>query len=89
MVSHCVLSWPWLRAEFYLTCGAWNPPSGFVDIDHKFREVLNRSIFNHAAVVMKRILNSYKGLESIKQLGDVGGGPGATLNNNLEVLINI
>ncbi|KAK9207149.1 hypothetical protein WN943_017434 [Citrus x changshan-huyou] len=60
--------------------GAWNPPSGFVDIDHKFREVLNRSIFNHAAVVMKRILNSYKGLESIKQLGDVGGGPGATLN---------
>lgn len=29
---------------------------------------------------MKRILNSYKGLESIKQLGDVGGGPGATLN---------
>jgi caffeic acid 3-O-methyltransferase len=48
--------------------------------DPRFNQVFNTAMFNHTTIVMKNILDSYKGFEHLKQLVDVGGGLGATLN---------
>ncbi|XP_039143661.1 caffeic acid 3-O-methyltransferase-like [Dioscorea cayenensis subsp. rotundata] len=47
--------------------------------DHRFSEVFNQGMFNHTAMLMKKILETYKGFESLDVLVDVGGGIGATL----------
>ncbi|CAI9769624.1 unnamed protein product [Fraxinus pennsylvanica] len=48
--------------------------------DPRFNEVFNKAMTNHTAVVMKQILEHYKGFENLKTLVDVGGGLGLTLN---------
>lgn len=49
-------------------------------LDPRFNQVFNTAMFNHTTVVMKKILESYKGFEQLKQLVDVGGGLGVALN---------
>ncbi|KAK9233150.1 hypothetical protein WN943_023399 [Citrus x changshan-huyou] len=44
------------------------------------RNLFNQSMHNHAALVMKKILEIYKGFEEINQLVDVAGGLGANIS---------
>ncbi|BBN68454.1 O-methyltransferase 1 [Prunus dulcis] len=48
----------------------------------EFNQVFNTAMFNHTAIVIKKLLHIYKGLEdkNLTQLVDVGGGLGVTLN---------
>ncbi|XAR62912.1 Caffeate O-methyltransferase [Bertholletia excelsa] len=48
--------------------------------DPRFNEVFNEAMINHTTLVMKKILHSYKGFGPLKQVVDVGGGLGVTLN---------
>ncbi|KAK3232366.1 hypothetical protein Dsin_004247 [Dipteronia sinensis] len=52
----------------------------YLGTDTRFNQVFNRVMFNHTTIVMKRILNYYKGFEQFNQLVDVGGGLGVTLD---------
>ena len=47
--------------------------------DQRFNRVFNEAMSNHTTLIMKRILEIYKGFEGIKLLVDVGGGIGVTL----------
>ncbi|KAJ8534846.1 hypothetical protein K7X08_016574 [Anisodus acutangulus] len=47
--------------------------------DPKFNDVFNKAMLNHTTVVMKKILENYKGFENLKSLVDVGGGLGVNL----------
>lgn len=49
-------------------------------VDSRFNHVFNAAMYNHTTIVIKSILNLYKGFEHLKQLVDVGGGLGVTLN---------
>lgn len=49
-------------------------------LDQRFNKVFNRAMHNGTTIVMKKILKFYKGFERFKQLVDVGGGLGVTLN---------
>lgn len=50
-------------------------------MDPGFNQVFNTAMFNHTTVVIRKLLQVYKGFEpNIKQLVDVGGGVGVTLN---------
>ncbi|KAF9609855.1 hypothetical protein IFM89_018840 [Coptis chinensis] len=46
----------------------------------RFNRVSNRGMSNHSTIIMKKILEMYKGFEGLKSLVDVGGGIGASLN---------
>lgn len=46
----------------------------------RFNKVFNTAMLNHTTVVMKRILDLYKGFEHLGQLVDVGGGLGVALS---------
>ncbi|KAH7858043.1 hypothetical protein Vadar_019452 [Vaccinium darrowii] len=49
--------------------------------DPRFNEVFNKAMINHTTIVLNKILHSsYKGFEQVKNLVDVGGGLGVTLN---------
>ena len=48
--------------------------------DDKFREIFMGSMKDLNALVMKKILEKYKGFEGLKLLVDVGGGDGTLLN---------
>ncbi|WMV48619.1 hypothetical protein MTR67_042004 [Solanum verrucosum] len=48
-------------------------------LDPKFNDVFNKAMINHTTVVMKKILENYKGFENLKTLVDVGGGLGVNL----------
>ncbi|XP_077248345.1 caffeic acid 3-O-methyltransferase-like isoform X1 [Tasmannia lanceolata] len=48
--------------------------------DPRFNEVFNRGMSNHTTLIMKKILETYRGFEELKVLVDVGGGVGTTLN---------
>ncbi|XP_077248339.1 caffeic acid 3-O-methyltransferase-like isoform X4 [Tasmannia lanceolata] len=48
--------------------------------DPRFNEVFNRGMSNHTTLIMKKILETYRGFEELKVLVDVGGGVGASLN---------
>ncbi|XP_059634461.1 caffeic acid 3-O-methyltransferase-like [Cornus florida] len=48
--------------------------------DPRFNEVFNKAMKNQTTIVMKKILESYKGFELIRKLVDVGGGLGVSLN---------
>ena len=50
------------------------------DLDPRFNKVFNAAMFNHTTIVIKKILESYKGFEQLRQLVDVGGGLGVTIN---------
>lgn len=49
-------------------------------LDPRFNQVFNTAMFNHTTIVVKKILDLYKGFEHLKQLVDVGGGLGVTLS---------
>ncbi|XP_062000393.1 caffeic acid 3-O-methyltransferase-like [Rosa rugosa] len=49
-------------------------------LDPRFNQVLNTAMFNHTTIVIKKILDLYKGFEHLKQLVDAGGGLGVTLS---------
>ncbi|RWR74041.1 caffeic acid O-methyltransferase 1 [Cinnamomum micranthum f. kanehirae] len=46
----------------------------------RFNKVFNRAMLNHSIVNMKKMLETYKGFEGLKEVVDVGGGVGAMLN---------
>lgn len=48
--------------------------------DHRFNRVFNQAMSNHTTLIMKKILDVYKGFEGLNVLVDVGGGIGVTLN---------
>ncbi|KAH7510833.1 hypothetical protein FEM48_ZijujUnG0080100 [Ziziphus jujuba var. spinosa] len=48
-------------------------------LDQRFNQVFNTAMYNHTTIVIKKILDLYKGFESLEQLVDVGGGLGVTL----------
>ncbi|GAY56887.1 hypothetical protein CUMW_175340 [Citrus unshiu] len=48
--------------------------------DARRRNLFNQSMRNHTALVMKKILEIYKGFEEINQLVDVAGGLGANIS---------
>ncbi|KAK7825876.1 flavone 3'-o-methyltransferase 1 [Quercus suber] len=47
--------------------------------DGRFSHVFNTAMFSHTAIVVKKILESFKGFENLKQVVDVGGGIGVAL----------
>nr|XP_043636444.1 caffeic acid 3-O-methyltransferase-like [Erigeron canadensis] len=52
--------------------------------DNRFNEVFNKCMYDNTRIVMKMILEKYKGFEGVKDLVDVGGGLGA----NLELIVS-
>ncbi|KAG6730352.1 hypothetical protein I3842_01G075200 [Carya illinoinensis] len=52
----------------------------YSSLDPKFNHVFNTAMFYTFALQNKTILTCYKGFEQLKQLVDVGGGLGITLN---------
>nr|GEV92478.1 caffeic acid 3-O-methyltransferase-like [Tanacetum cinerariifolium] len=49
-------------------------------LDARFNAVFNKAMVNHTTIVMKEILERYHGFKNIKNMIDVGGGLGVTLN---------
>ncbi|KAE9593431.1 putative O-methyltransferase COMT-type, S-adenosyl-L-methionine-dependent methyltransferase [Lupinus albus] len=49
-------------------------------MDPRFNDVFNNAMVNCTTIVMKRVLEFYKGFEHINKLVDVGGGLGINLN---------
>ncbi|KAI3678716.1 hypothetical protein L6452_38019 [Arctium lappa] len=47
--------------------------------DNRFNQVFNKAMYANTRIVMKLILEKYKGFDGVKELVDVGGGLGATL----------
>ena len=50
------------------------------ETDQRFNRVFNEGLSNQSTLIMKKILDVYKGFEGLKSLVDVGGGVGVTLN---------
>ncbi|CAN0889299.1 Caffeic acid 3-O-methyltransferase [Linum grandiflorum] len=48
----------------------------YTKLDPKFNQVFNAAMFNHTTMVMKQVLDSYKGFEQLNLVVDVGGGLG-------------
>lgn len=48
--------------------------------DQRFNWVFNQAMSNHTTLIIKKILDIYKGFEGLKVLVDVGGGIGVALN---------
>ncbi|KAJ8633503.1 hypothetical protein MRB53_026839 [Persea americana] len=48
--------------------------------DPRFNNVFNKGMLNHTTIVMKEILETYKGFEGPEEVVDAGGGVGATLD---------
>ncbi|KAK1285735.1 Caffeic acid 3-O-methyltransferase [Acorus calamus] len=47
--------------------------------DARFNKVFNAGMFNHSTIVLKKILDTYKGFDGLSTIVDVGGGVGGTL----------
>ena len=52
----------------------------YEDKDPRFSEMFNKAMFNISTRLMKKILENYKGFESINVLVDVAGGHGGILS---------
>ncbi|KAG2725722.1 hypothetical protein I3760_01G079700 [Carya illinoinensis] len=52
----------------------------YLGMDPRFSKVFNTAMFNNATMIFKKIIESYKGFEALKQLVDVGGGLGGALH---------
>ncbi|KAK7397484.1 hypothetical protein VNO78_18659 [Psophocarpus tetragonolobus] len=52
----------------------------YPSLDSRFNQVFNTAMINHTTLVMKKVLECYKGFEDIKRLVDVGGGLGININ---------
>ncbi|KAH7578127.1 hypothetical protein ACOSP7_000715 [Xanthoceras sorbifolium] len=48
-------------------------------LDPRFNQVFNKAMYNHTTIVIKNIIEVYRGFENVKQLVDVGGSLGVTL----------
>ncbi|KAL5540008.1 hypothetical protein UlMin_043963 [Ulmus minor] len=48
--------------------------------DPKFNKIFNRGMSHHSTIIMKKLLETYKGFEDLKSIVDVGGGTGAVLS---------
>ncbi|XP_075503018.1 caffeic acid 3-O-methyltransferase-like isoform X1 [Primulina tabacum] len=48
--------------------------------DSRFNNVLNLCMSNHSVIIMKKIVEIYKGFQGLKSLVDVGGGIGVSLD---------
>ncbi|XP_050237155.1 caffeic acid 3-O-methyltransferase-like [Mercurialis annua] len=46
----------------------------------RFNKVVYKGMSNHSTIIMKNILETYKGFEGLNSVVDVGGGTGAVLN---------
>ncbi|XP_022143519.1 caffeic acid 3-O-methyltransferase-like, partial [Momordica charantia] len=51
----------------------------YPDFDTRFNKVFNTAMLNETTMGIKKIVESYKGFANLKQLVDVGGGLGVTL----------
>ncbi|XP_058738818.1 cathecol O-methyltransferase 1-like [Vicia villosa] len=49
-------------------------------VDSRFNQVFNTAMINHSTLIMKKVLECYKGFEEVKRLVDVGGGLGISIN---------
>lgn len=47
--------------------------------DPRFNKVLNAAMINHTTMVIRNMLEVYKGFDHIEKLVDVGGGLGVTI----------
>ncbi|XVF42582.1 hypothetical protein PTKIN_Ptkin01aG0375500 [Pterospermum kingtungense] len=52
--------------------------------DRNLANIFNQSMSNHTAIVMKKVLEGYKGFEGVSQVVDVGGG----LGTNLKLIVS-
>ncbi|KAM4105243.1 hypothetical protein ACJW30_06G217500 [Castanea mollissima] len=78
-------SWPQLKDAILEGGIPFNRVHGmhafeYPSVDPRFNQVFNTAMLNHTTIVIKQTLESYKGFEQLKQLIDVGGGLGVTLN---------
>ncbi|KAJ4848142.1 hypothetical protein Tsubulata_039019 [Turnera subulata] len=78
-------SWPLLKDAVLEGGIPFNKVHGKHAFDHhgadpRFNQLFNSSMFNHTTIVMRKVLDAYKGFEHIKQLVDVGGNQGVALN---------
>ncbi|KAK4796331.1 hypothetical protein SAY86_028657 [Trapa natans] len=48
--------------------------------DLRFNQVFNRAMADHSTIIMKKILETYKGFEGLSTVVDIGGGTGAALS---------
>ncbi|KAF9600109.1 hypothetical protein IFM89_003656 [Coptis chinensis] len=48
--------------------------------DPRFNHVFNKAMFNYTSIVMKKILETYKGFDDVKRVVDVGGGIGTAVS---------
>ncbi|KAJ9174253.1 hypothetical protein P3X46_017297 [Hevea brasiliensis] len=48
--------------------------------DPRFNKVFNKGMSDHSTIIMKKILEIYKGFEGLSSIVDVGGGTGAVLS---------
>ncbi|GAB4844719.1 hypothetical protein Ancab_040100 [Ancistrocladus abbreviatus] len=76
----------WYKLKDAIFCGGIpfdlaNKASVFevAGMDQRFNNLFNISMLQGSAILMKKIMQSYKGFENVKQLVDVGGGTGETL----------
>ncbi|KAH7690782.1 O-methyltransferase COMT-type protein [Dioscorea alata] len=56
------------------------PVPEYENKDPYFKEMFNKAMFNQTTIFMKKVLQNYKGFESLKVLVDVGGGHGGILS---------
>ncbi|KAF7843760.1 caffeic acid 3-O-methyltransferase-like [Senna tora] len=52
----------------------------YLGLDSEFNKIFNISLTQHTSIVMKKILESYRGFENLNTLVDVGGGFGFNLS---------
>ncbi|KAK6272650.1 hypothetical protein POUND7_009733 [Theobroma cacao] len=52
----------------------------YPDKDPRFNQVFNTAMINHTTIIVKKILETYKGFEQLNRVVDVGGGLGVTLS---------
>lgn len=52
----------------------------YLGTDPRLNNVFNKGMLNPTTIVMKKILETYKGFEGLNEVVDVGGGVGATLH---------
>ncbi|XP_010527383.1 PREDICTED: caffeic acid 3-O-methyltransferase-like [Tarenaya hassleriana] len=52
----------------------------YMGTDPRFNKVFNSGLSSHSSIVVKKIVETYKGFEGLTTVVDVGGGTGATLN---------
>ncbi|KAL5061367.1 hypothetical protein RYX36_032971 [Vicia faba] len=52
----------------------------YLSLDSRFNQVFNTAMVNHSTLIMKKVLEGYRGFEEVKRLVDVGGGLGISIN---------